>query len=95
METFSQVIAWLVVGTGFFGWLVFIPQIRLLLKVKESRSISLGLSWGTFGMQAIILMHAILQKDWHLTFAVGTSLTCLAIMLSLIHYYRKWPGGKF
>lgn len=94
MEVFGQVIAWLVVGVGLFGWLVFLPQIRLLLRVKEANSISLGLVWGSFGMQAIILVHAILQKDWHLTFAVGTSLACLAFTLFLIYYYRKWPGGR-
>ena len=94
MDIFRNIIALMVVGVGFVGWSVFLPQIRLLLKEKEARSISLGLVWGSFAMQVIIFTHTTLQKDWHLTFALGTSLICLVLVLALIYYYRKYPGGR-
>ena len=94
MELLDQIVSWLVVGIGIFGWIVFVPQIRLLLKQKEARSISLGLIWGSFFMQAIICAHGIIEKDWSLVFAMATGLVCLSIILILIYYFRNWPGGR-
>lgn len=94
MDTIGEFVAWLVIATGFVGWAVFIPQIRLLLKVKESRSISLGMAWGSFGLQATILTHALLKSDWPLVFSIGTSILFLSYLLCLIHYYRWLPGGR-
>ena len=94
METFRTVVSWLVAGIGLVGWTVFVPQIRLLLKEKEAKSISLGLIWGSFAMQTLMFTHALLQNDWHLAFAMFTSLSCLVIVLALIYYYRKYPGGR-
>ena len=94
VDTLREAVAWLVAVVGLFGWIMFIPQIRLLLKAKEAKSISLGLIWGSFVAQSIIALHAVLQRDWHLTFAIATSLTCLAITLFLIYYYRRYPGGR-
>jgi len=94
MENFQQIISWLVVGIGLISWIMFLPQIRLLLKAKEAKSISLGLVWGSFITQFIIFIHTILQKDWQLSFAILTSLVCLVIIICLIYYYRQWPGGR-
>ena len=94
MEQFREIVSWLVMGIGFVGWTVFIPQIRLLVKTKESKSISLGLIWGSFSMQAIMLTHTLLNKDFAMSFALGTSLICLSIIVVLIYYYRKWPSGR-
>jgi len=84
----------MVVGVGFTSWAVFLPQIKLLLEAKEATSISLGLIWGSFFIQTIIITHEILIKDWSLTFALGTSSICLIIIITLIYYYRKYPGGR-
>lgn len=95
MDILRNIIELMVVCVGFVGWSVFLPQIKLLLKEKEARSISLGLVWGSFAMQVIIFIHTILKKDWHLTFAIGTSLICLTLVLRLVYYYRKYPGGRW
>jgi len=84
----------MVVGVGFVGWLIFLPQIKLLFKNKEAQSISLGLIWGSLGMQATILTHTILKKDWPLVFAITMNYICLIVVLILIYYYRKYPGGR-
>src|SRR3989338_8633925 len=94
MDIFKEIINWLVVGTGLFGWLVFLPQIRLFLKVKESRSNSLGLLWGSVVIQVIILFHVILENDWQLTFAYVINLFFVGLLLFLTYYYRWWPGGR-
>lgn len=96
MEIFREVVAWLVATIGLSGWVIFLPQIRLLLRVKKADSISLLLIWGSFAMQATVLTHVLIQKviDWKLSVVFFTSLACHIIILILIHRYRKWPGGK-
>jgi len=90
-----EIVNWLVVTGGLFTWVLFIPQIRLLLKTKRSDSISLGMTWGSFALQALILLQSLLLQNWFLSFTMGTSVTFLTITNVLIHYYRKYPGGKF
>ena len=96
MDILREVVAWLVVAIGFAGWIVFLPQIRLLLKIKKADSISLLLIWGSFAMQMIILIHILLQSiiDWRLSVIYFTSLACHIVILFLIYYYRRWPGGR-
>jgi uncharacterized protein with PQ loop repeat len=94
MEFAREVVAWLVASIGLVGWVTFLPQIRLLLKVKEAKSISLGLLWGSFAMQAIILVHVAFAGDWKLALVYITGLMCLVVILSLTYYYRRWPGGR-
>lgn len=93
-QTFESLVDILVVVAGLFGWLIFLPQIKLLLEVKKSESISLGLVWGSFAMQAVMFLQGILKKNWPLVLVMSTSLICLVIMLWLIYRYRRWPGGK-
>ena len=84
----------LVVLSGFVIWLLFIPQIKLLISVKESKSNSLwasGLSWG---LQVLILFQAILYANWSLVFAMGASVFFLTILILVILYYRRFPGGR-
>lgn len=75
----------LVVVAGFVGWIVFVPQIRLLLQMKKSDTISLGMVWGSFALQAAIFIQGILKKNWPLVFVMSTSLICLCIVLFLIY----------
>lgn len=95
MLVIREVVAWLVVMIGLVGWTVFLPQIHLLIKAKKAESISLGLMWGSFAMQTIILTHILLQPiiDWRLSIIYFSSLACHTIILFLIYYYRRWPGG--
>ncbi len=96
MEIFREVIAWLVAGIGVVGWTIFLPQIKLLIRVKTADSISLLLIWGSFAMQVIVLIHILIQEeiDWKLSIIYFTSIACHTVILALIYYYRRWPGGK-
>lgn len=89
-----EVINWFVGISGLFTWILFVPQIRLLLKVKRSDSISLGMTWGSFALQALILIQSLLIQNWYLSFTMGISVLCLLITNIFIHYYRKYPGGR-
>ena len=95
MDTFREIVAWLVAMIGFVSWIIFLPQIRLLIKVKTADSISLLLIWGSIVMQTTILLHILIQEviDWKLSIVFFTSVVCLSILLVLIYYYRRWPGG--
>lgn len=84
----------LVVVAGFVGWIVFVPQIQLLWRMKKSDTISPGMVWGSFALQAILFIQGILKKNWPVVFVMSTSLICLCITLFLIYRYRRWPGGR-
>lgn len=66
MDIFREVVALLVAAIGLVGWIVFLPQIRLLYEMKRAESVSLLFVWGSLAMQAVILVHILLQTyiDW-------------------------------
>lgn len=90
----ETVVDFLVVIAGLVGWVVFLPQIQLLLLIKRSDNISLGMVWGSFAIQSTILFQGILKENWPLVLVMMTSLICLSVILFLIYRYRKWPGGN-
>ena len=96
MTTFREVVAWVVFLIGIGGWVVYIPQITLLIRKKESGAISFGLLWGSVAMKLTILLHLLIQikVDWRLALVYSTSIVCLAILLQLTYRYRRWPGGR-
>lgn len=73
----------LVVVAGFVGWIVFVPQIRLLWRVKKSDTISLGMVWGSFALQTVLFIQGLMKENWPLVFVMSTSLICLCITLFL------------
>ena len=89
-----QATDWLVATAGLFTWLLFLPQIKLLIKVKDSKSISLAMTWGSWVLQIFILTQSVLHQNWTLAFTMGISVSFLSITIGCIHYYRKYPGGK-
>lgn len=94
MEAFESVINWLVLISGFFIWLLFVPQIRLLLKHKEAQTNSLALLWGSFVIQVLVLIQVALQANWQLAFVQAVSISGVTITVCLVHYYRRFPGGR-
>jgi len=94
MKKFEMIVDGLVVVAGFIGWIVFLPQIELLWEMKKADTISLGMVWGSFALQAILFIQGILKKNWPVVFMMSTSLICLCITLFLIYRYRRWPGGQ-
>ena len=94
MELFRTTVDWVVVGAGFISWVVFLPQIQLLLRVKRSDSVSLGLLWGSVALQSLALLQLVLRENWQLSVMYVVGLFCLAIIIFLVYRYRKYPGGK-
>ncbi len=93
-EVFRNVVNWLIAASGLFMWVIFIPQYRLLLKVKDSKSISFATNGMSWVLQALIVIQAMIYRNWSLLFVTGVSLFCLSILCVMILYYRKFPGGK-
>ena len=90
----TQTIDWLVGISGLFAWMLFLPQIKLLIDVKKSESISLAMTWGSWIVQTLILIQSILNETWTLVFTMGVSMLFLTITNACIHYYRIFPGGR-
>ena len=85
---------WLVGISGLFTWVLFVPQIRLILRLKREDTISLGMTWGSWVLQALILAQSLFLQNWSLSFTMAVSVFFLTITNVLIHYYRKYPGGR-
>lgn len=94
METFAAFIDTLVLVSGFLIWILFVPQIRLLLKEKQSRTNSLFLQWGSLLIQICLLIQVILRSNYQLAFVQAVSILGVATTIVLIHYYRRYPGGR-
>ena len=96
MNLFREVIAWLVAASGIMCWIVFVPQVRLLIKIKKSDSISTGMLWGSFGIQMLIMIHLAMQSpiDWRFLSSYIMSFIGLLVVMYFVYYYRRWPGGR-
>lgn len=88
------VVDWLVASSGLVSWALFYPQGKLLVKRKNSDSLSLASAWGSWVLQLLILIQAWLRENWALVFTMAMSVVCLGVVIFLIHYYRYYPGGK-
>lgn len=84
----------LVMGAGFITWVLFLPQIRLLYTAKRSDTLSLGTVYGSFSVQTLVFIQALLKGNWQLAFLQGTSMFFLVIVIIMVHWYRRWPGGR-
>jgi len=91
--TFLQVIDALVFISGFFIWLLVLPQILLLLKKKQAETNSLFLTVGSMLFQLLLLVQALLWLNWPSAFVMGTSVLGNGVVAFLIVYYRRYPGG--
>lgn len=71
----------------FINACLFVPQVIKLYRVKNSQGLSLTTFLGFNLIQAVIIIHAVLRKDWLLV--IGTSLsliTCGAVNILIILY---------
>ena len=85
---------WLVFVGGLGTWLLFVPQIRKLNQVRDSRSYSFAAMYGSLALQVTILAQAVLHENWYLTFTMATSVIGLAWTIALIHRYRPNGGNQ-
>ena len=67
---------------------LFIPQIMLLYKTKDSTQVSLMMFLCFNVVQAITILHGYLHNDMYLTIGFSLSFVSCAIVTALIIYYR-------
>jgi uncharacterized protein with PQ loop repeat len=80
--------------SAFVMWALFLPQMRLLMKLKDSRSVSLASAWGSCLAQMLILTQGVFKGNWTLVASLGVSTIFFLATIFLIHYYRWFPGGR-
>ena len=93
LQLLKDVVDVLVWISGFVTWFVFIPQLKLLYKVKESKSISSLTMWMSWSIQVVILSQALLAGNTSLIFTMLVSVFFISIVIVFVHYYRAFPGG--
>ncbi len=94
LQLLKDVVDVLVWISGFVTWFVFIPQLKLLYKVKESKSISSLTMWMSWSIQVVILSQALLAGNTSLIFTMLVSVFFISIVIVFVHYYRAFPGGR-
>lgn len=94
MELFESVVGWMVAMVSFVIWALFLPQIKLLYRVKDSQSLSLLTVYGSLAVQTLIFTRALLKSDFKLALLQSTSMFFLGIIICMAHYYRRYPGGR-
>jgi MtN3 and saliva related transmembrane protein len=67
---------------------LFLPQIRLLYKTKDSSSVSLTMFLCFNIIQAITVLHGYLHNDLYLTLGFALSFISCGCVTALIIYYR-------
>ena len=92
--TFAVIIDALVFVGGLFIWVLVLPQILLLLKKKQAQTNSLFLTGGSFALQLLLFVQAVLRLNWPSAFVMGMSVLGNAIIAVLIIYYRHFPDGR-
>jgi uncharacterized membrane protein len=92
--SFLHIIDSLVFISGFFIWVLVLPQILLILKKKQAQTNSLFLTVGSLVFQLLLLTQAVLWINWPSAFVMGTSVVGNAIVTVLILYFRRYPGGR-
>lgn len=71
-----------------------LPQILLLLREKRAQTNSLFLTGGSFALQLLLFIQAVLRFNWPSAFVMGMSVLGNAIIAVLIIYYRRFPNGR-
>lgn len=89
-----QLVNYLVAGSGFIVWILFVPQILLLYKTKDSKSISLWSLWISWVLQVLIVVQGVLITNWSFVFATSVSIAGVSIEIAMVYYYRIFPGGR-
>ncbi len=92
--SFVGIIDSLVFLGGLFIWILFFPQILLLLKEKQANTNSLFLTGGSLVLQILLLIQAILRLNWPSAFVMGMSVLGNLVIVVLVLYYRRFPGGR-
>lgn len=87
-------INYLVAASGFIVWILFVPQILLLHRTKDSISISLWSLWISWALQILIVIQGALLANWSFVFATSVSITGVSIEIAMVYYYRSFPGGR-
>ncbi len=76
----------------FINALLFIPQFIKILKEKTAQEVSLLTFVGFWLIQATIVWHGFLQRDWWLVWGYSFSMfTCGAVIVGIILYRQRPP----
>lgn len=94
MEDTKLVFDGTVLVIGLFAWLIYIPQIKLLVKKKRSDSLSIEIVWGALFIQSMLFIQQVLRHNWPAAIAAVVMASCVVTVLFLVYHYRRWPGGK-
>lgn len=89
MKEIYQLIEFMFAFALFINALLFIPQLRLIIKTKSSKDVSLITFFGFFAIQLTIVLHGVIHQDHLLIWGYLLSMILCGTLVVLIFYYRK------
>jgi len=86
----KDIVAWLFgLGMGLNA-LLFVPQALSIWRTGRTEGVSLVTFGGFNALQALGVLHGVLQRDWSLTAGMAVSLvTCGSVTLLTLVYRRR------
>ena len=89
-----EVSANLVMGASYLTWSLYLPQMKRLSRVKDSRPFSLLSIFGSYALNVLVCANAFLNENRQLFFLQLTIIAFQSLLISMIVYYRRRPGGR-
>jgi MtN3 and saliva related transmembrane protein len=86
----KDIVAW-VFGFGMaLNALLFVPQALSIWRTRQTEGVSLVTFGGFNALQALGVLHGVLQRDWSLATGMAVSLmTCGSVTLLTLVYRRR------
>jgi MtN3 and saliva related transmembrane protein len=86
-----DIVAW-VFGFGMgLNALLFVPQVLSIWRTRRTEGVSLLTFGGFNALQALGVLHGILQSDWSLALGMAVSLVTCGSVTLLTVIYRRTP----
>ena len=89
MKELYQLIEFIFGSALFINALLFIPQLKLIIKTKSSKDVSLATFLGFLVIQLTVVLHGIIHQDYLLIWGYLLSMVVCGILVVLIFYYRR------
>lgn len=95
MDTVREIFAWLAMMSGFANALSFIPQLRRVVRRRQSGDIALSTYVSWLIIMAFGVIHLFLEHDYYYGAGLAASwFTCLATTLTVAYYRTRVAHGQ-
>ena len=97
VESAYRAIQWLVMGAGSVAWILFLPQVIRIVRMKDAAAMDLKLLFGSMAMQLLLLTFGILQGlvdgVWALVVMYSPAVFTISLLTIVTVEVKAQPGA--